>query len=241
MALKHRIEKLEEVGEAFRGLYEQAQDGKFYLQVEGMSPNTKLDEFRENNIRLTNELNLTKEKFKDIDPVRYAEMVATVGKTPEQIENAVKARTAALTAEYQGKEAELTGKLASLSGQLNTVLIDGTLKSEAAKAGVLVTALDDVVLRGRMVYSLNDKNEMVAKDAKGQVLYDTDGTSNLNVGNWLKGLKKNAPHLFEGMRGSGGGGNNGGTGGTGFDMSKASAVGKISEGLKNLGSGHDPI
>lgn len=70
MALKAVIAKLEDVAESVRGEYK-AVDGKYVLQVDGMvsedefkTLETKLGEFRDNNIALN-------KKFKDVDPEKY--------------------------------------------------------------------------------------------------------------------------------------------------------------------------
>ena len=49
---------------------------------------------------------------------------------------------------------------------------------------------------------------------------------------WVIGLKKTAPHLFQGSRGSGA---NGGTGTGTVDMSKLSAIEKINLGMSQAG------
>jgi hypothetical protein len=57
----------------------------------------------------------------------------------------------------------------------------------------------------------------------------------MGIGDWITGLKEQAPHLFMQSTGSGGGGGNrpGGP-----DMSKASSNSKIAEGLR---SGTSPV
>ena len=235
MALKHKIEKLEDVAEPLRTLYE-AGTGGFFLQVEGMVPKAQLDEFRNNNIALMQERDNLITKFKDVDVVKYREMLASAGKTPKEIDDAVAARVAALNEEHAATVAELNQKLAATSTQLQTVLVDGTLKSEAAKSGVLATALDDIVYRGRTVFH-TENGQLIAKNERGEKLYDKDGTSPLSVGSWLKDLKKNAPHLFEGMRGGGANGS-GGPGGAGqADVSKMTATQKIAYALTSQANG----
>lgn len=233
MALKHKIEKLEDVAEGLRSLYE-AGTGGFFLQVEGMVPKAQLDEFRNNNIVLMRERDELATKFKDVDVVKYREMLAAAGKTPKEIEDAVQARVQKLNEEHTAALADVTGKLTSTTLQLNTVLVDGTLKSEAAKNGVLATALDDIVFRGRTVFKTED-GKLVATNDKGEKMYDTDGTSPLSVTSWLKEVKKNAPHLFEGMRGAGAGGSGGGGGGGNQDVSKMTPAQKISYGISQQG------
>lgn len=234
MALKHQLEKIEEVVEPLRAFYEAGQDGKYYLQVEGMVPKIKLDEFRTNNIELQRKVTEFETKFKDVDVVKYRELLAAQGKTPTEIEAAVQARVAKLNEDHSAIVNDLQTKLSTTTGQLETIMVDGTLKAEAGKAGVLPTAMDDVVLRGRLVYKMKE-GKMVAVDGQGNAMYDKDGQSPMAVTTWLKDLKKNAPHLFAGMQGAGGGGN-GGRGPNGqVDMSKMTATQKIAAGLGQMG------
>lgn len=235
MALKHQLEKIEEVAEPLRAFYEAGQDGKYYLQVEGMVPKAKLDEFRDNNIELQRKITEYDTKFKDVDVVKYKELLAAQGKTPKEIEDAVQARLRVAMEEHTEIVNNLQTDLGKTRSQLETVLVDGTLKSEATKAGVLPTALDDVVLRGRLVYKMKD-GKIVAVNGEGQPLYDKDGSSPMAVTTWLKDLKKNAPHLFAGMQGAGGNGN-GGRGPNGGLPANATATQKISAGLASMTAG----
>lgn len=235
MALKHSIDKIEDVAEPLRGYYESAQDGKYYLQVEGMVPKAKLDEFRDNNIKLTQKVSEYETKFKDVDVDKYRQLLTAQGKTPDEIEAAVQARIKPLLEERDTMVSELQTKLNATTGQLETVLVDATLKAEAAKAGVLPTAIDDVVLRGRMVYHMKD-GKVIAQNSDGQPMYDKDGSSPMAVTTWMKDLKKNAPHLFQGMQGAGGNGAGGRMGANGLPAN-ATATQKISAGLREMTAG----
>lgn len=232
MPLKHKIAKAEEVPAELKSFYEAGSDGAFYLQVEGMVPKTQVDEFRNNNIALMQERDNLVAKYKDIDPVKYTEYKAAAEKTPAAIEEAVVARVTQMKNEHTTVLTEKENAIKNLSTQLSTVLVDGSLKGEAVKAGILPTAVDDVVLRGRMVFSTDDKSQLIAKNSKGEKLYGPDGTSPLTVTDWVKDLKKTAPHLFQGMNGGGGQGQGGRTGPGGIDMSKATPVQKIQAGLR---------
>jgi len=231
MTLKHKIEKLEDVPEAMRGFYE-AGTGGFFLQVEGMVPKTQLDEFRNTNIEVMRERDELRNKFKDVDPTKYLEYKAAAEKTPEAIDNAVKARVAQLRQEHEQQLNDVTAKYTAASQQLDILVVDGSLRGEATKHGILPTAIDDVILRGRTVFRRMD-GQLLAVNEKGEKLYDKDGTSPLSVESWVKDLKKSAPHLFEGMRGSGAQGAHGGSGGT-RDMAQMTSTEKIALGLAQM-------
>ena len=236
--IKYKIAKLEDVTETLRGLYEQGADGAFYLQVEGAVPKGQLDEFRNNNIELKNQL----KTFEGIDPAEYKRVTkqsqedfakavekATVKQSQEQIDAAVAARTKSMREESDAALAAASGQIGQLRNVLSVAVIDNSVRAEAARAGVHDTALDDVVFRGRNTFQLGEDLSVNAIDARGEKLFDKDGQTPLAVGPWVRDLKKTAPHLFKGMSGSGAPGGAGGA--PGRDLSQSSAAQKIAAGL----------
>lgn len=230
MALKYRIKKLEDVPEAVRALYK-ADGDEFVLDAEGVVPKERLDEFRDNNISLQRQL----EKLKDIDPVKYRELVNLQREVEEgqllkagKIEEVVNSRVTAMKASLEGERDTFRSRAESAESQLSVLLIDSAVRNEALKLGVVNTALDDVVLRARTIYKMKD-GAAVPHDNKGEVIFGKDGKTPMPMSDWLTSLKKNAPHLFANSQGGGAGG---GTRAGINDLSKASAVDKIAAGLQ---------
>lgn len=213
-----------------QSLYEKGQDGRYYLQVEGMAPAERVAEFRENNITLKKEL----EKFQGIDPVKHADLVKREkaimdGKLVDEgkVEELIKGRVEGMRTEHQKAVDELVKKSQTLEARLSSVLIDSAVKSAAVSLGVLPTAVDDVVLRAKAVFQIKD-GEAVAVNDRGDVIYGADPTKPMGIDEWVKTLKTKAGHLFQGFKGGGSGGP-GGPGGV--DTSKLSATQKIAQGL----------
>lgn len=238
MGLKYKIAKLEDVPENIRSLYKAEGDG-FVLDADGVVPKERVDEFRTNNIALQQQL----DKLKHVDPVKYAELIALDTEVKEgklikegKLEEVVNLRVGAMKTAYEAESTSLKSQNGALSAQLSKVMVDDSVKTYAIKAGVVATAMDDVVLRARGVYVMDATvGAPVPKDAQGQTIFGKDGKTPMPMDEWLVGLKTSAPHLFANSQGGGaGGGNNRGPGGT--DLSKASAVDKISAGL-TLGHG----
>jgi hypothetical protein len=229
MALKYRIKKLEDVAEPLRPLYRQEGD-EFVLDAEGVVPKERLDEFRTNNIQLQQQL----DKLKDVDPVKYRELVEIQRQMSEgellkkgDLEGVVNSRVTSMKAALEGERDTFRTRAEQAESQLAVLLIDSAVRNEAIKHGVRPTALDDMVLRARTVYKMKD-GAAVPHDDKGEVVYGRDGKTPMPMNDWVVGLKKTAPHLFEGSQGGGAGG--GGRLG-GVDMSKATPVQKIAAGL----------
>jgi hypothetical protein len=229
MGYKYKIAKLEDVAENIRALYKPEGDA-FILDVDGVVPKERVDEFRTNNIQLQQRL----DALKDVDPVKYAELIKLDNEIKEgelikkgDVEGVVNLRVTAMKADLENKLNQSNTSLQKANAQLGVVLIDNSVKTAALKTGVAPTAVDDVVLRARAIYQIHEGNP-VPKNEKGEIIYGKDGTTPMPMEDWVKGLKEVAPHLFLGASGSGaGGGNQSGVKNT----ASMSAVDKINAGL----------
>lgn len=184
------------------------EDKKYYLNVEGVVNKDKLDEFRNNNIELTNKVKKFEVDFKDVDPKKYRELVKMEqdgkfsGKTNEEIDKIIQERVTTMRTELEAQIADLTKTNGVQASQLSVLLVDNVVRDAASKNGVAGPAVDDILLRAKSVFKLVD-GRPVPHDDKGNVVYGTDGTSPMSVGAWVSGLKKTAPHLFQQSTGSG--------------------------------------
>lgn len=231
MAYKYKIDKLEDVAENIRGMYV-ARDGAFYLDVEGVVPKERVDEFRNNNIELQKQI----DKYKGIDPNKYAELKAIQQEIEEgklikegKLEEVVNLRVGTMKTTFEGQLTEAQTALAKANRQLEALMIDNVVRAEATKAGVIATAVDDVILRAKAAYVM-ENGVATPKNAEGQVIYGKDGKTPMPIGEWLTGLRTNAGHLFSGSTGSGAGGGGGGGAGQ-VDVSKMTPAQKIAHGL----------
>lgn len=206
--LKFKVKKLEDVEEQYRPFYKE-QDGAFVLQVEGATDKSRLDEFRTNNIALKEQLEEMQRRFDGIDVDEARKLKEQAEKMKEKklldagkVDELLEERTKAMKAEYEKRIGELTKSLESAGGQLERLLIDNAIQTEAAKAGVKTTAIEDVLLRGRARFKLKD-GKAVPLDPEGKVIYGKDGTNPQSMSEWLAELAPVATHLFEPSSGGG--------------------------------------
>lgn len=233
MKLKFKLDTLEGLDAAIAALYEQGADGAYYLSVDGVVGKDKLDEFRNNNVKLLKDL----EKFKDVDLAKYQELLALAKKQEEkklidagEIDKVVEQRVGEMKSTYENQIKTLTEQNSVAQRQLESLLIDNAVRDAAVKSGVQPTAVDDVLLRAKATFKIKDGNA-VPVDAQGNVVYGKDGTSPMSVVDWTTGLKKQAPHLFQGSQGGGAQGSGKGN----VDTSKLTSAQKIAQGLDSLG------
>ena len=150
--LKLVIDKIEEVDEKFRELYSLAADGKFHLQAEeDFTSKKKIDEFRENNVKLMKEKDDLEKKIAEYgaDPAKVKEwqkkiqalddkQMIEAGKIDELVEQKVQRmrqeyenQIKVLTDTVEGKNAELS----KASNRLSEVLIDSEITKAVAEIG----------------------------------------------------------------------------------------------------------
>lgn len=161
-----------------------------------------------------------KEKYSGIDLEAYNEMLAKQKALKEKKlieagkhEELLKMREDELRNEFSSimskqnealssTEAAYQSKLQGLEGKLSKLLIDNQLTALAAQYGVLPTAIDDVLARGKGSWRI-EEGQPVAYDGQGNRMYSSDGTTPLDMNTWMESLSTNAPHLFEASSGSG--------------------------------------
>jgi hypothetical protein len=239
MPLKFKIESLEGLDEGIAAHYEKHTDGAFYLQVEGAVAKAKVDEFRDNNIKLSKEL----EKFKNIDLNEIENLnnqieelknkrTASQAQIDKMVKDGVESQVTEMKNSYEEQIKTLTDNSNVMSRKLESLLIDNKVREAATENGVLSSAIDDVLLRAKSIFKLED-GIAVPYDNEGHVRYGKNGTDPMSVSEWVTGLSKNAPHLFEGSQD--GGSQGGSSGGGSANVKPGTALGKISAGLSQRG------
>lgn len=203
--MKFKYAKLEDIPEAIRQFYATGADGAYYLQVEGAVDKARLDEFRDNNVNLQRQL----EAYKGLDPAKIQEMLDTERKIAEKklidagnIDGLVEQRVSNMKTAHETQVNDLESRLQVANRQLETLLIDNSVREQATKFGVTATAVDDVLLRAKTVFKV-DGGRPIAKNSENSIIYGKDGTTPLSIGEWIGGLKEQAPHLFAPSVGSG--------------------------------------
>jgi len=218
MELKYFVENLDGVEESLKGSYEQSEGG-YTLKVSGATSNTKLNEFRDNNVQLMKDIAKMKADFVGIDPAKVLEMQAELDKlTDEKLKSAGKTEElndARLNRLNAAHEAELKGikdlllaeqeERKARDAKLQSYQIDNELKVALDKVGGLKQgALQDVLGRGRNVWKIVE-NKVAPIGTNGEVLHNDKGEV-LTMDSWAQALITDAPFLFEDNTGGGGAG-----------------------------------
>jgi hypothetical protein len=215
MALKATYDKQTDIPEAQRDLYVE-RDGKWWLDAEGVEDVTGLKSAL---ARLKAEgaaLKAEAEKFQDIDPAKYKELLKKVEEDEEALlkkagkhEEVFAERLKKVTEEHTKILTAKEGELARHKTELAKERIENRMKSAVIAAGVREDAVDDLVLIGSRAWRLDEDGQARAYDAE-QRLYGKDGEP-ISMAEFVAAQVKTRPFVLKAS--SGGGANDQGTSG----------------------------
>jgi hypothetical protein len=102
-----------------------------------------------------------------------------------------------------GRIAELETLMQARDEQLGSLVVDDRIRDAAAKAGLIASATEDALHRGRQVFALDREGRAVARDGEGAAILGADGKSPLSPAEWLEGMRETAPHWWPPSSGAG--------------------------------------
>lgn len=209
MALKYKYTAQSEIPAEHQNFYVE-RDGAWLLDADGVVEKARLEEFRANNITLTQQL----KKFDGIDPEAARQLAEDKRRLEEaaqmkagEVEKVLAAR---LQAELAKVHAPVLAERDALTGQLRELLIDQAVVAEATRRGLRPTAIPDLTARARQTFKLVAG---VPQAMEGEtVRKGRDGISPMTLAEWVEALGTDAPHLFEANAGGGATGSTSGGG-----------------------------
>ena len=203
MSLEHQINE-----ESFNGMNSAVQehyakDGdNYYLQAVGMSPKAKVDEFRNANIDLKKTNETQSASIVDLTgKLKVANEGSSEEKVNQLVDAALDKRTKSMKDDMQKTIDDLTAGKTKSDSALSSLLVSDAVNREAIAAGVKDTALEDVLTRASRVFKVVDGK--ATPYSGDDVIYGKDGTTPMNVKDWLAGQAATAPHLFKESTGGG--------------------------------------
>ena len=207
MALKLKFKDVKEIPAGDERHYVE-RGGEWLLDVENDGSKAKLEEFRQNNIALSNQL----KRFDGIDPDAVRQLAEEKHKLEEAAQikagEVDKVLAARLKAELDKVHAPVVAERDALHGRLTAIQIDQAVVNEATKRGLRATAITDITARARMTFKLVDG---VPQAFDGERMRTgKDGVSPMTLAEWVDALVSDAQHLFEANAGGGAAGSGGG-------------------------------
>lgn len=224
--LQDHIASLEDVAEAYRGLYKAADGGGFSLGIKlpGAGDAAKLKEFRDNNTALKEKLETANTSLGEYTALGNREridsalaLLSTAEKAQEadllkagKFDEVFEARTVSLVREHgEALAAGVTAveakdkTIAILTAKVGEYTIDGAVMKalDAMEVKVRKGAPEHIKRTAREVFTINEKGETVAKSGK----YDDDGAP-FTPATFAASLPKTSSFFFEKSGGGGAGG-----------------------------------
>lgn len=132
--------------------------------------------------------------------------------TEGKVDEVFNRRTERLRGDYDKQLkaiSERAEKAESFAAKFQGKVLGDSVRGAALKAGALPEATDDIILRAKGVFTLNEDGDAVAVDESGQVILGKDGKTPLTPLEWAESLRESAPHLWPRASGTfapGGGG-----------------------------------
>lgn len=215
MALKYKYPGKEQIPVELQSFYIE-RDGAWLLDADGVVEKFKLDEFRTNNINLTNQL----KRFEGIDPDAVRQLADDKRKLEEaaqlkagEVDKVIDARIKAARVEWEKQHGVVVAERDALTGRLTAIQIDQAVVTEATKRGLRPTAIPDITARARMNFKLVNGVPQAFEGDGQTARMGKDGVTPMTLAEWVDALVSDAPHLFEANAGSGAAGSGGGAAG----------------------------
>lgn len=177
-------------------------------------------ELIQTNKTIKDERDTLKKQFDGIDIEAVKNLIVKSNQDEEgkliaqgKLDEVVRRRTELMDKDYQKKlktEMDRANALEAKANKLQEQALANAISSAAIKAGALPEAMEDVILRSKGTFTIDENGEVVAIDRNGEVVYGKDGKSPLSPSEWAEALKETAPHLWPRVVGGGAAGNNNG-------------------------------
>lgn len=200
--LPYYVDSLDNIPESLHAHYVE-DEGSYRLNVANVVPKAKLDEFRENNRRLKAERDELNDRYSYVDLDEYKNLKERANTDSakgtvhqDEVETLLQKRTTNMREEYEQELKKMQTEYDQAQKQLQTLLIDNAVSASANKLQVRQTALEDVMLRAKQTFRVED-GQVRAFDTDGNFIASKTGDGSMGIEEWMRKLSKNAPHLFE--------------------------------------------
>lgn len=198
--------------ETTQGFYKQVGDD-YELQVSGMTPKAKVDEFRDNNVNLKNQIDELNKKLSSVDMDKYNAMLEQEQKLKDKqlidagdIDKLIAQKTEVIQADYEGKIKTLTSQVETLTAQKDGIVhkyeIQGAASKAFAEHKIRPEAQEAIMSQINSKFTVKD-NTVIALDGDKIV---SGANGNLTVSEFVGNQPDFMKIPSQGGAGSGGGG-----------------------------------
>lgn len=151
-------------------------------------------------------------RFEGIDPDTVKGMLKRFENDEEakliadgKLDEVINKRTERLRGDVDKQLKEANSKVEKaeiFANKFRARVLGDEIRSAAGKAGALSSAQEDLILRAKGIFQINDEGQAVAVDEDGNPVMGKDGRTPLSPAEWIESLKESAPHLFPAASGT---------------------------------------
>lgn len=155
--------------------------------------------------------NTNLQRFEGIDPDAVRNILSKFASDEEagliakgDIDTVLNKRTERMQADFNKKlekEQAERNRFIEANKKLSARALSEAILKAASKAGALPEAMEDIVLRARGTWAVNEDGEVVAMNGQ-EVVLGKDGKTPLTPAEWAESLRETAPHLWPKAQGS---------------------------------------
>lgn len=211
MSLKPVVDALDSIAAEEQSFYAKAEDGKFYLDVDKYTTGLRSALEKERTARKDFEKKAKRaDEFEGLDPTEVRSLIDKVngdermrlikdGKFEEAMNLHAEKQTEKMRKEYerQLKAVQDAAAQAEQKAQRYTQrALDSALREAAASVGMHPYAVEDALMRGRSMFSIDDEGNAVQLDQDGGVVKGKNGKTPFTPAEWLESMREVAPHWF---------------------------------------------
>lgn len=156
-------------------------------------------------------------RFEGIDPEQVKGILQRFDNDEEakliaagKIDEVINKRTERLRHDIDKKlqtEKQRADQAEQFANKFRSRVLADEIRAAAGKAGALTSAQEDLILRAKGIFQINDEGQAIAVDNEGDPVMGKDGRTPLTPIEWVDSLKESAPHLFPTASGTGAGNN----------------------------------
>lgn len=190
MALKYKLQSIDDLDDAVKPLYKESDGGGFELDVEGAVSRDKHNEFVNNNKALFEE-NRQLQDFKT-KAAELEQKLKDAGKQGQEKETTLAARMEAIEKQLETEKQEKTVAQNELRQAKKRTEISKALKA----AGVRDEALEDATTLSSQEWDYDDQGGLVRKVGGQPVLSEQNPGQNQGLDEYATGLAKTKPYYF---------------------------------------------
>lgn len=211
--LKFRYPSKSEIPSDHQPFYTQ-RDGAWFLNADGVVEKSHLDESRQQNVTLKNQLDDFTKRFEGIDPDHVRAQLEEKRKLEEaqalkagEFDKILESRARTLKADFDKQLSTVVAERDTLNAKLTDIQINQGVIIAATKRGLRSSAIPDITARARTTFKLINGMPRAFESDGSTVRPGRDGVAPMTIDEWIDSQVSDAPHLFEPNAGSGASGN----------------------------------